>query len=57
MLQSDWCRATLLQSPDPAQAHQTGYSRPSFVAAYTASARRETISLRMRLPTWNFTVV
>src|SRR4029079_7413298 len=32
-------------------------SRPSFVPAYTASARRDTISLRIRFPTWNFTVV
>ena len=38
---------------DPAGAQ----SSPSFVAAYTASARRDTISLRIRLPTWNFTVV
>src|SRR6185295_11126098 len=33
------------------------YSRPSLVAVYTAYGRRDTISLRMRLPTWNFTVV
>jgi hypothetical protein len=31
--------------------------RPILLAAYTASARRETFSLRMMLPTWNFAVV